>query len=113
MGFRRGIRKLTIQQQEPIVNRRAQGRTLLELGGQFNISESGISKFLKSWVDQRGVPKCPKSGRPCSTSHLFDRNVLRRSRVNPHLTAVDIAREFCYPQNPLFVLSSVGFRQLD
>ncbi|GBO06025.1 hypothetical protein AVEN_210542-1 [Araneus ventricosus] len=54
MGFRRGIRNLTIQQQKAIVNGRAQGRTLLELGKQFNISESGISKFLKRWVDQGG-----------------------------------------------------------
>ncbi|GBL83545.1 hypothetical protein AVEN_196385-1 [Araneus ventricosus] len=68
MGFRRSIRNLTIQQQEAIVNGRAQGRTLLELGKQFNISESGISKFLKRWIDEGGVPMVPKSGRPCSTS---------------------------------------------
>ncbi|GBM15243.1 Transposable element Tcb1 transposase [Araneus ventricosus] len=100
MGFLRGIRNLTIQQQEAIVNRRAQGWTLLELGKQFNISESGISKFLKRWIDQGGVPKVPKSGRPRSTSHLFDRYVLRLSRVNPRLTALDIALELCDPQNP-------------
>ncbi|GBM19085.1 hypothetical protein AVEN_236911-1 [Araneus ventricosus] len=117
MDFRRGIGNLTIQQQEAIVNGRAQVRTLLELGKQFNISESGISKFLKRWIDQGGVPKVPKSGRPRSTSHLFDRNVLRLSRGNTCLTAVDIARELCGPppqtQNPLFVLSGVGFKQLD
>ncbi|GBM10292.1 hypothetical protein AVEN_50010-1 [Araneus ventricosus] len=113
MGFRHGIRNFTIQQQEAIVNGRAQGRTLLELGKQFNIYESGISKFLKRLVDQGGVPKVPKSGRPRSTSRLFDRNVLRLSRANPRLTAVDIAREHFDPQNPLFVLSGVGFKQLD
>ncbi|GBM12713.1 Transposable element Tcb1 transposase [Araneus ventricosus] len=100
MGFRRGIRNLTIQQQEAIVNGRAQGRALFELGKQFNTSESGISKFLKRWVDQGGVPKVPKSRRPRSTSRLFDRNVLRLSCVNPRLTAVDIARELCDPPNP-------------
>ncbi|GBL88511.1 hypothetical protein AVEN_159097-1 [Araneus ventricosus] len=99
MGFRRDIRNLTIQQQEAIVNGRAQSRTLLVLGKQFNISESGISKFLKKWVDQVGVPRVPKSGGPHSTSHPLDRNVLRLTCVNPHLTAVDIAREFCDPQN--------------
>ncbi|GBN22716.1 hypothetical protein AVEN_139042-1 [Araneus ventricosus] len=61
MGFRRGIRNLTIQQKEAIVNVCAQGCTLLELGKQFNTSESGISKFLKRWIDQGGVPKVPKS----------------------------------------------------
>ncbi|GBM40318.1 Transposable element Tcb1 transposase [Araneus ventricosus] len=71
------------------------GRTLLELGEQFN-----LSKFLKRWVHQGGVPKVPKSGRPRPTSRLFDRNVLRLSRVNPHLTAVDIARQLCDPTNP-------------
>ncbi|GBO00317.1 hypothetical protein AVEN_105571-1 [Araneus ventricosus] len=75
MGFRRGIANLTIQQQEAIINGRAQGRTLLELGRQFNISKCGASKFLKRWIDQGGVPKVPKSGRPRSTSRLFDRNV--------------------------------------
>ncbi|GBM93737.1 hypothetical protein AVEN_163471-1 [Araneus ventricosus] len=113
MDFRRGISNLTIQRQEAIVNGCAQGRTLLELGKQFNISESGISKLLQIWIDQGGVPKVPKSGRPRSTSRFFDRNVLRLSRVNPRLTAVDIARELCDPQNPLFVLSVVGFKQLD
>ncbi|GBN17815.1 hypothetical protein AVEN_177474-1 [Araneus ventricosus] len=48
---------------EAIVNGRAQGRTLHELGKQFNISESGMLKFLKIWVDKEGVPKVPKSGR--------------------------------------------------
>ncbi|GBN48395.1 hypothetical protein AVEN_146578-1 [Araneus ventricosus] len=100
MGFRRGLRNLTIQQQKAIVNGLAQGWTLLEFGKQFNISENGISKFWKRWIDQGGVPKVVKSGRPRSTSHLFDRNVLRLSRVNPRLTAVDIARELCDPQNP-------------
>ncbi|GBM80411.1 Transposable element Tcb1 transposase [Araneus ventricosus] len=100
MGFRPGIRNLTIQQQEAIVNECAEGWTLLELGKQFNISESGISKFLKRWPDKGGVPEVPKSGRPRSTSHLFDRNVLRLSRVNTRLTAVDIARELCDLQNP-------------
>ncbi|GBM45701.1 hypothetical protein AVEN_14145-1 [Araneus ventricosus] len=70
MGLRRGIGNFTIQQQEAIVNGRAQGRTFLELGKQFNISESGISKFLKRWVDQRGVQKVPKSGRPRSVSRF-------------------------------------------
>ncbi|GBN41455.1 hypothetical protein AVEN_175232-1 [Araneus ventricosus] len=98
MGFRRCIRNLTIQKQESIVNGRTQGRTLLELGKQFNISESGISKFLKRWVDQGGVPKVPKSGRPRYTSRLFDRNVLHLSRVNPRLTAVDTARERLTPK---------------
>ncbi|GBM13329.1 hypothetical protein AVEN_226307-1 [Araneus ventricosus] len=97
MSFRRGF-CLTIQQQEAIVNGRAEGRTLLELGKQFNISESGISKFFKRWVDQGGVPKVPKSERPRSTSCLFDRSVLRLLHVNPLLTAVDIALELCYPQ---------------
>ncbi|GBM73931.1 hypothetical protein AVEN_133566-1 [Araneus ventricosus] len=110
MGFRRGIRNLTIQQQEAIVNGRAQSRTLLELGKQFNISESEISKFLRRWVDQGGVPKVPKFGRSRSTSRLFDRNVLRLSRVNARLTAADIARELCDPQNSLFVLSGVSFK---
>ncbi|GBN14970.1 hypothetical protein AVEN_210890-1 [Araneus ventricosus] len=98
MGFRSGIRNVTIQKQGAIVNGRDQGRTLLELGKQFNISESGISKFLKRWVDQGGVPKVPKSGCHRSTSRLFDRNVLRLSRVNPLLTAVDITRELCDPK---------------
>ncbi|GBO06575.1 hypothetical protein AVEN_126497-1 [Araneus ventricosus] len=70
MGFRRGIRNLTIQQQEAIVNGRAQGRTLLELGKQFNISEIGISKFLKRWVDQGGVRNILKPGRSRSTSRF-------------------------------------------
>ncbi|GBN78847.1 hypothetical protein AVEN_200165-1 [Araneus ventricosus] len=113
MGFRLGIRNLTIQQQEAIVNGHAHGRTLLELGKQFNISESGISKFLKRWVDQGRMPKVHKFGRLRSSSRLFDRSVLRLSRVNPHLTAVDIASELCDPQSPLFVLSGVGFKPLD
>ncbi|GBO04398.1 hypothetical protein AVEN_96342-1 [Araneus ventricosus] len=100
MGFRRDIGNLTIQKQEVIVNGRSQGRTPLELGKQFNISDSGISKFLKRWIDQGGVPKFRKSGRPRSTSRLFGRNVLRLSRVNTCLTAVDIARERCDPPNP-------------
>ncbi|GBM93434.1 Transposable element Tc1 transposase [Araneus ventricosus] len=79
---------------------RAQGQTLLELGKQFNISESGIYKFLKRWIDQGGVPKVPKSETPRYTSRIFDRNVLRLSRVNPHLMAVDIARKLCDPPNP-------------
>ncbi|GBM38753.1 hypothetical protein AVEN_266710-1, partial [Araneus ventricosus] len=95
-----------------IVNGRAQGQTILGLRKQSNISESGISKFLQVWVDQGGVPKVPKPGSPHSTSRLFDRNALRQS-ANPRLTAVDIARELCDPQNPLFVLSGVGFKQLD
>ncbi|GBN48347.1 hypothetical protein AVEN_259018-1 [Araneus ventricosus] len=70
MGFRPGIRNLTIQQQEAIVTGRAQGRTFLELGKQFNISENVISKFLKRWVDQGEVRKVPKSGRPRSTSRF-------------------------------------------
>ncbi|GBM71753.1 Transposable element Tcb1 transposase [Araneus ventricosus] len=53
MGFRRGTHNLNIQQQETIVNGRAEGRTHLELWKQFNISESGISKFLNTWVDSR------------------------------------------------------------
>ncbi|GBN66239.1 Transposable element Tcb1 transposase [Araneus ventricosus] len=100
MGFRRGIHNLTIQKQEAIVNGRAQGRTHLELWKQFNISESGISKLLNMWVDQGGLPKAPKTGRSRSTSRLFDRNVSLLSLVNPHLTAVDSARELCDPKNP-------------
>ncbi|GBO27666.1 Transposable element Tcb1 transposase [Araneus ventricosus] len=91
-----GIRDLTIQQQEAIVNVRA----LLELRKQFNILESGMSKFLKRWVEQGGVPKVHKSGCPHYTSCLFDRKVFRLSRVNPRLTAVDIARDLCDAQNP-------------
>ncbi|GBM03210.1 hypothetical protein AVEN_142512-1 [Araneus ventricosus] len=60
MGFRRGIRNLTIQQQEAIVNGRSQRRILFELGKQFSKSESGISKFLKRWVDQGEESKVPK-----------------------------------------------------
>ncbi|GBM74234.1 Transposable element Tcb1 transposase [Araneus ventricosus] len=67
---------------------------------QFNITESRVSKFLKRWVDQGGVPKVPKSARPRSTSRLIDRNILRPSRVNPLLTAVDIPRELCDPPKP-------------
>ncbi|GBM69563.1 hypothetical protein AVEN_219195-1 [Araneus ventricosus] len=70
MDFLHGIRNLTIQQQKAIVNGRAQGRTFLELGKQFNISESGISKFLRRWIDQEGVRKAPKSRRPRSTSRF-------------------------------------------
>ncbi|GBN22280.1 hypothetical protein AVEN_108547-1 [Araneus ventricosus] len=99
MGFRHGVRNLTIQQQETIVIGRARGQTLFELEKQFNISESGISKFLKRWTDQGGVPKVPKSGSPRSTSRLFDRSILRLSRVNPSLTAVNIESEHCDP-NP-------------
>ncbi|GBM09717.1 hypothetical protein AVEN_186420-1 [Araneus ventricosus] len=76
------------------------GRTLLELGKQFNISESEISKFLKTWVDQGGVAKVPKSERPRSTSRSFDRSVLCLSHANSRLTAVDIAFELCDPPNP-------------
>ncbi|GBN18925.1 hypothetical protein AVEN_60730-1 [Araneus ventricosus] len=110
MDFRSGIRNFTIQQQEGIVNGRAQGRTLLELGKKINIPESEISKFWKRWVDQEGVTKVPKLGRPRSTSRLFNKNVLRLSRVNTRLTAVDIALELCDPPNPLFVLSGVVFK---
>ncbi|GBL81704.1 Transposable element Tcb1 transposase [Araneus ventricosus] len=99
MGFRRGIGNLTIQQQEAIVNGRAQGRTLLELGKN-SIHQSRISKFLKRWIDQGGVTKFFKSVRPRSTSRLFSRNVLRLSRVNTRLTAVDTACKLCDPPNP-------------
>ncbi|GBM41901.1 hypothetical protein AVEN_13620-1 [Araneus ventricosus] len=95
MGFRHGIRNLTIQQQEAIVNGRAQGRTSLELGTQFNISENGISKFLKRWVDQGGVRKVP------SPDALVLRLVFRHERLclSRVKTAVDIAREICDPPN--------------
>ena len=93
-----GARDLNEQQQKAIIEGGKQGRTHKELVQQFGISKSTVTKLLKRWKVQGGCIKKKKTGRPRCTTHVVDRNILRKSRSNPRLTASDIAREILTPE---------------
>lgn len=69
-----------------------QGMTQVELANQFDIPRTTVSGVLNR-IRRNGDVLTKKSpGRPRITSRLVDRNILRLSRSNPRLTAVDITR---------------------
>lgn len=88
-----GSKNIGKEQQKAIVRGRQQGMTHEQLSRQFGVGKSTITKFLSRWQVQGDVQKKKNSGRPRVTSKLVDRNIVRLSRDNPRLTAVDITRE--------------------
>lgn len=64
-----------------------------QLSEQFGVAQSTVSEVLKRNRLRGGVFTRHSSGRPRSTSHVVDRNIVRASRTNPRLSAVDISKD--------------------
>ena len=96
----RVIRYLSELEREAIIKGRERGRTQAELSEQFGVSQSTISNTLKRHRVGGTLATAAKTGRPKVTSSLTDRNILRLSRDDPRLTAIDIAKEVATPGGP-------------
>lgn len=106
----RGSNCLCEDVQKAILRGRQQGYTHAALAKQFSISTSAVTKVLQRISNQGGVLIKKSSGRPRITSKLTDRNILRISRSNPRLTAVDILREIHIEENPKLSIRTVRRR---
>lgn len=95
MAKTRGARCLDERQQKAIIEGKRQGRTHKELAQQLASLDlaSAVTKFLKRWDIQGGYVKKKSAGRSRCTTSVTDRNILRTSRSDPHLTAQDILKE--------------------
>lgn len=101
---------LTAAQQKAIVRGRDQGRTHEQLAGQFGVSRSCITRFLKRWkVQGCRVVKRTHGSKPV-TNQLVDRNILRVSRSNPRLTAPQILAAVSPPGAPVASLTTIRRR---
>ncbi|CAO4387042.1 unnamed protein product [Caenorhabditis nigoni] len=93
MGKIIGAKDLSDNAKKSIVVGRQSGLTMKTLAGMFNVTESCISKLLKSCNGKVGFPVRRRTGRPRITNRMEDRNILMTSRNNPRLPAPAIRRE--------------------
>lgn len=100
MARTRGAKCLSAEVQKAIINGRHQGHTHAALARQFCVSVSAITKLLKKITVNGGIVIKKSSGRPRITSRVIDRNILRTSRQDPRLSAVDICRELHIENGP-------------
>lgn len=84
---------VSILMQKAIIKGRASGQTLRSLASQFSLSLGAIHGIVKRNRVRGGVFKMPKSGRPRSTTDRLDKIIVRTSKCDPRLTAVDIQRQ--------------------
>ena len=76
-----------------IVKGRKEGRTLESLARQFSRPISTIHAILDRNRTHGGVTKLARPGRPRCTTQRVDKAIIRMSKLNPSLSAVDIKRE--------------------
>ncbi|KAK6011625.1 transposase, partial [Ostertagia ostertagi] len=77
-----------------------------------NMKESGMKVTAISRV-RNSVCNATRTGRPRCTSSKQDRRIVRRSKADPRLTAVDIATEFNMNEGTNLSRQTVGRRLKD
>lgn len=86
-------KRLTDEERAAVLWGREAGRTQAELSDQFGVSQGAISQLLSSMKNRGTVKRAKAHGNPRKTTKKLDQMIVRISRDNPQMTAVDITRD--------------------
>lgn len=86
-------RALSLEVRNAIVRGFNNGRRPIELSRQFNCTTQVVNKILRQWRTTGNLNCKKRGGSNKKTDRLTDRTILRMSRNDPRLTAVDIQRQ--------------------
>ncbi|EFO98085.1 hypothetical protein CRE_28003 [Caenorhabditis remanei] len=101
MGRPHNNKNVTLAVQEAVIQGIQMRLKRKDLALQFNLAKSSITGIFQRYELRQGVVIRKSPGRPRKTNHLTDRNIVRTSRMNPRLSAGEVAALVDGPMTPV------------